>query len=358
MNASFRPLCAAVCLLMVLLGVPASAQNQIIGANIIQAPQIDAAARQQINAYITPAIADLVSGEPDKISNARKNLLNPMGNIGASVAFLDAYSEMISAKMDPAVNHKDLKTSVLVRMNAMIIISRLTDDGSMAHIAAGLEDDNVSVQRWAMKGLQERVKTWKNRAKNDNNLNIAPKLDGVIKQVVAKLEANQAPHPIVVGPGLLTLFEIGTEDAYKALNTQLNKRVELHEKNPKLSYAPEQGAIQQFAPALSIARPFNTELGAGLNQAAFRYARLILSQAKAGKIGDNELNSALSMLNQSILSMGQVSAGGGKNAPAGQGQASAAIKEERWANLEKLLTDWAVILRAAPFNLTNQDLGL
>lgn len=358
MNASFRPLCAAVCLLMVLLGVPASAQNQIIGANIIQAPQIDAAARQQINAFIAPAIADLVSGEPDKISNARKNLLNPIGNVGASVAFLDAYSEMISAKMDPAVNHKDLKTSVLVRMNAMIIISRLTDDGSMAHIAAGLEDDNVSVQRWAMKGLQERVKTWKNRAKNDNNLNIAPKLDGVIKQVVAKLEANQAPHPIVVGPGLLTLFEIGTEDAYVALNEQLNGRVDLHSKDLKLSYTPELVVIQVFSPALSIARPFNVKLGSDMNRAAFRYATLILGQLKAGKIGKDQLEDAKNMLNQCIVAMGQVSAGAGKNAPAGQGQANAAIVNSRWADIDKLLTDWAVILRAAPFNLTNQDLGL
>lgn len=356
MNALSRPLWAAVCLLTVLLpGFGASAQ--FLNPDIIQAQAITPDMRQQIQAVVGPAMTELI-GFDDKtdaraISQMRKKLLDPMESANATPAFLDAFSETITAKMDRAVNHD----SELVRMNAMIILARMTDDASLPLINAGLEDKSVAVQRWAMEALRRRVVTWKGReAAGKAPTNLEQKLDTVLKQVNAILALN--PHPIVVAPALQIYLAIDSDGARQALIEQLTNRIDLHANDLKLSYAPEQAVMERFAQLLVVARKFNQDQANGLNRVAFRYARLILSQASAEKIGKDHLDDALSMLNQSLTCLAQVTAGSQQNVPAGQAQANNAIINSQWKQLDTLLNEWATILRAAPFNLTDEELGL
>ncbi len=356
MNALSRPLWAALGLMTVILpGFAASAQ--FLNPDVIQAQQITADMRQQIQTVVAPAMAELI-GFTDKtdaknISQTRKKLLDPMESANATPAFLDAFSETITAKMDRAVNHD----SELVRMNAMILLSRMTDDGSLPLINAGLEDKSVAVERWAMEALRRRVTTWKTREQAGSApANLPAKLTGVVNQINAKIA--QKPHPIVVAPALLAYLAIDTDEAKQALIDQLGKRIELHAGNPSLSYAAEQAAMERFAQLLVVARKFNQDQATGLNRVAFRYAKLILEQAKADKISNEHREDALSMLNQCFTCLGQVAAGAQKNAPAGQAQANGAIINGQWQQLDTLLNDWAGILRAAPFSLTDADLGL
>lgn len=355
MNAVSRSLWAGVCLLAVLLpGLDASAQ--FLDQKLIQAKQIDAAMRQQIVAYVDPQIKRLVEGEPQDIAEGRKKLYDQLNNPNATPAFVDALSETITARLDPAVNHDD----VPVRMNAQIILSQMTDEKSKALIDQGLLDKNVAVQRLAMEALAGRVKTWKDReAAGNGPANFRQKLAGVVTQVNAKLDADPAPHPIVVTPAFDVFIAVDTAEARAALVEQLNKRIALHAADPNLSYAPEQSAIGAFASQLVIQAPFDQASGTGLSRAAFRYAVLIHDQLKAGAIKDEHINGAKNMLGQCFLALSQMAAGARKQAPANQGNANKWIADGTWNLVQTLLTnDWAIILRAAPFSLGNEELGL
>ena len=352
MNASSRSLRAAVCLLTALLLPGLSAGAQFLPGDIFQAEQINAEQRQQIAAVVDAAMMDLVNGDAKAMSEARKKMLNHLGNPSGTAAFQDAYSELVTAKMDDAVNHD----STLVRMNAMIVLSRMTDDGSEQHIEAGIEDKGKSaaVERWAFEALRSRVATWNRRGPN----NLKEKQEKAIKLVNDKLDIQNPPNPIVVDKALMTLLEVNTPDARAALVGHLNARVALHAADTKLSYAGEQGVIERFASSLALERPFDQRSATQLARATHRYARLIVEQLKANKIGDRNRGDALSMLTQCLASMSQVAAGAGQREPASQSRAAAAIQNEQWDVLDGVLNDWAVILRAAPFSLDNDDLAV
>lgn len=356
MNALSRPLWAAVCLFAVLL--PATdAKAQFLDQKLLQADQITPDMRRQIDEYVAPQIEKLLSGDAQAVSEGRKKLTEHLTNPNAKDPFRNAMSEAIATRLDPAVNHD----SVLVRMNAQIILAGMTDEKSEALVNAGLEDKSQAVQRWAMEALASRAATWKAREKAGNAPdNLRQKQAALIKQVNEKLDQNVPPHPIVVTPALQVYLAIDTAEARAALNDQLNKRLALHKADPNLSYAPEQAAMQSFASTLAIQSPFDMQAGAGLNRAAFRYARLTHDQLKADTItGEKQIDGAKNMLGQSLLALGQVAAGARKNAPADQGRVNGWIAENQWPNVERLLVnDWAVILRAAPFDLNDEQLGL
>lgn len=350
------PRWAAVCLLAVLLAGPClDAQAQFLPQEF-QAKQIDANLQRKMNDFIDPLMDDLIQGDTRQVAEARANLIRPLENINASPEFKEVLSKQISIKMDPAVNNKD---NALVRMNAMIVLGRMTDAGSMAHINAGLEDKSVAVQRKAMEALRSRVAMMVAGAGNGGGAAIANKLDPIVKQVANKLGADPGPHPIVVTPALQVLIEADTPLARATLNDQLNKRIDLHVKDPNLSYVPEQLAISAFAQKLAITAPFDLEAGTALNRAAFRYSNLVLAQLKANAIKDEKIDDALAMLNDSVLALGKVSAGARKQPPDAQARANSMIVNAQWEPLENLLkNDWVTILRAAPFSLTDEQLGV
>lgn len=354
MNAVCRPLWAGVCLLAVLMpGLSASGQA-FLPQEVIQAEQITPAMTQQIRAVVDASMDKLIDGDAKAVTEARGKLLGPLENTNASPAFRDAFSEQTTSRMDKAINHD----SALVRMNAMIVLSRMTDEKSMALIASGLVDKSEAVQSWAMKALRNRVVTWKNRA-GGNAAGLNAKFDAAIKQVKTKLETEVPPHPIVVGPALETLLVIDTTAARAELIEQLSQRIALHKADPNLSYAPEQVVAQRFAGVIALSSPFDQNSANGLSGASFQYAVLIHNQLKAGAIADEKIDSAKDALYQFTTALAQVAAGARTNAPPAQAGLKDAIVKDRWDDIQRLLTnDWAVILRAAPFGLNNEQLGI
>ena len=351
MIALSRPLLAGACLLFVLMsGLDAS--GQILDSTVIQAKVIDADARQKIQTYIAPPMSQLTAADPDlkAVSEARAKLVRVLDDINATPEFQDAISIMIAGQIDKAlVSGK----SELVRMNAMIVISRLTDDapnGSKALIAAGLVDKSDAVQRWAMEALRRRAA----RAKAANDTDELGKL---FKTIIDKLTEQDPPHPIVVTPGVKALLTIDTPASRKAVADLLISRRPLHAADPKLSYAAEQVGYQVLAPSIVTAVPFDLKSGTALSASAFRYASIILGQFKS--LDEDEISdSAADMLYQCTVSIAQITAGAGKQVPDGQTAAANAIGNGRWDDVQGLLDQWAVKLKAEPFNLTDEDLGL
>ena len=349
MNVLCRPLVAAcLCLLVLLAGLPAS--GQFLPPEILEAETITGEMKAKMADVVDPAMDNLIDGEPEDISKARTSLLQLLNYRDARPAFRNEFSALITRRMDPAVNHDD----ALVRMNAMIILSAMVDDGSKTLIDTGLEDDNSAVKRWAMKALGRRMFAWQLQGGKTSEISAA------VKQVVAKLDQDPPPHPIVVEAGLTALLSTNSPEARAALIGQLNKRVEMHAADPKLSYSAERAAIVGFvSKSIDLVNDRDFQSIVGLNRAMYRYASLIITQAQAGGVSEEQRLNALSMLNESLQGLVRTTAALGKKSPDNQSQVGNWIKNGGWVDLKNLVEkEWATILKGDPFNLKDDQLAV
>jgi len=348
MNVLCRPLVAAfICLSALLAGLPAFGQfldQEILQADSITPPMIDA-----MTDVIDPEMDRLISGEPESISKARKNLIQLLNYQDASKAFRIAFSTQITKRMDGAVNHDD----TLVRMNAMIILNAMVDDDSKALIDSGLEDDSDAVKRWAMKALGSRCRWWRGQGAN------AQDVADAIKQIVAQLDQNPPPHPIVVDAGLEALLNADSPAARSALVDQLNKRVALHAADSSLSYSPERVAIERFSGVLSLESKKDFQSTKDLSRAMYRYASLIITQVQAGGMSEDQRLGALTMLLESMQGLVRTTLASKAKPPVNHPNAKNWIQNGGWVDLKNLVEkDWAAILTGNPFNLKPDQLAV
>ena len=352
-NALSRPLPLVVCLLLTLMpGLDAAAQR-ILPQNIIRAEQLNGDQMQVMREYVDARMADLISGESERVSDAREGLLQPLNkdNELATVVFYDAYSTLIRDRMGPAIGHND----VLVRMNAMMVLGGTTDVAGLQMVMAGLGDENVGVQRWAMQGVQNRAAWWSSE-RGANPLEVR----NAIEQADTYLTRNPGTHPIVVSPAMEMFFEVNSPLSRSTLMQQLNARVALHAADPNLSYSGEQEAVRLYTGEIALANQFDRAASRGVAQACFRHSLQIARQLQADAVNNANTPSAVDMLTKSLRGLELINAGAGRRAPGNQGVAITEwIPDREWDQVVELLEDsWGPILSAAPFNLTEQEIEI
>ena len=340
-----RPLSVAVCLLLTLAAGSAWAAPPL-PQRIIAAENPDGEMREQMEEHSNRAMDGLLSADPEQIAEARDDVVRTLENDAATAGFLEAYSAMLTARLGEAIDHEEL----LVRVNAMIMLRGMVDQGSRAMLTRGRADENPGVQRLAMQALHQRVLWWQEQGGNAQDINNA------VNEVIALLNQRPAPHSIVVAPALRLLYDVpGARDA---LIQQIIERAALHTDDPNLSYAGERDIIARLAYDMSL--NFSGAEAPGIIRAAFLYSQLITNQLQADAINNNARDDAIEMLRQSAQALGQICAGARKRPPADQTVAvSEWIPSAQWDDLENLLMEsWVPILRTAPFGLDDQELGV
>lgn len=307
--------------------------------------------RQEILALVSPAAKKITQGTPKEISEGRTTLLQPMRDSTASPAFREAFSAIASSQLKDAAASE----SPLRRLNAMIVIAKLVDDGSRKMIDAGLKDQNPGVQLKAMEALRERVQYWLTQARG--NADAEANVLAAVNQIQSMLAADPPPHPLIVAPAMRVFLDINTPDAHAALIQMLHQRVTLHAKDPSLAYHGEQAVLDRIARLLTTARPFPAELAKQTNRAAYRYALLINDQLRSGKISPENQDAASRVLAQSLTSLGQITAAAGKAPPEGQFQFKNWVQNGDWDEIQELIQAWSVVLGNEPFNLDDDQLN-
>lgn len=341
----------AVCLLFALLG-GADASAQFLRQETIEAQEITDTMRQEMLDLVTPAMEKFYSGDPADLSDARKTLTDPHKNPNASAAFREAFSEIITPRLEEAVTHD----SVLLRINAMIVAALLTDADSKALVDQALKDDNPAVQRKAMEAIRKRVQYWLTQPAGGNR-GAAASIDAAVKQVNTMLEARPAPDPIIITPGLLMFLDINSTESLETLIGHINDRLALHAEDPSLSYAPEQAVIERVSVQLTSSP--DAQLASATNKAAWRYASLIIQQIEAEQIDEDRVDKLAGTVGQCLLALGRVVASAGESAPSRHVQFRAWVEDQNWDALQNLLQDdWVPVLKAVPFSLRDQDLEI
>lgn len=358
-NVLSRPLVAVVCSLFVLLTAMPALGQRFMPQEIVQAETITEAMNDRILALVDPPMFDLGRPEPDAqdVTQARDQLLGFFRVSQPSPAYLVALSTAISGRMSDAASHE----SPLVRINAMIVLASMVDDGSKPLIDKGLNDKNDAVKHWAVAALGQRMQWWKSRIAVGDGRGLQAKIDAAVGQIKNLIVQPKPPHPIVVSAGLESLATINTPGSREALIEILNQRVPLHEANPNLTYTPERTAIESFTNVLVSEVPPDMRSIKGYNRAMFRYSSLIIDHAKGNQIDQEKEKDAHTMLFLCLQGMANVSAAAKapNSPPANHGQAKGWITNARWDELAGLTNEgWQSILAAAPFQLSAGELAI
>lgn len=338
--------------------MPALGQR-FLPAEIVQAEVITEEMNDRILSVVEPPMFDLAQpdAEAKDITEARDQVLDlfPRSN-QPSVAFLEALSAAISARINDAVEHE----SPLVRMNAMIILASMIDDESKPLIDKGIGDQNDGVRRWAVTALGRRASWWRARAAAGVGGQQA-KIDAAIAQIQTLSEQVQPPHPIVISAGMDALLRINTPRSREALIAILNQRVELHAADPNLTYSPERSALERFTNVLVSEVPPDARSIKGYNQAMSRYASLIVADAKANRIDQEKERGVQTMLYLCFLGMANVSAAvqAPNSPPQDHNQARGWVVNGRWDELDALVNrDWRAILVGPKIGLKAEELAI
>lgn len=336
-------------LFILLVGTPAMGQR-FLPAEIVQANVITPEMMDRIVEAAEPPTFDLVRiQKTEDITKAREQLLQHFRVNQPSDAFLQALSKAINKEIAPAVQHE----SDLVRINAMIVLGSMVDDGSMVHIDAGLKDKSDAVKRIAMQALGNRMRYWKGQATGQ------VKIDNAIKQVLTIVGQAEPPHPAVVGSALQALVLVNTPQSLDALIEILNKRVAWHAENPNAPYDAERAAIENYMGLLVGDRRAGERSNKGMVRAMARYSKLIIGQMQAGRVPEEQVKGGKSMLFQCLQGMANVCATANVKPPKDDDQARNWINNDRWGELLKLVNeDWSVILGGEPFGLKPAELAI
>ena len=354
MNVLSRPLVAVACSLFVLLASMPALGQRFMPQEIIQAEVITEEMNDRIVAAVEAPLFDMGREEPksDDVSKARGQLEDLFRVNQPSKAYLQAVSTAISSRMSDVVGHE----SPLVRMNAMIVLGSMVDDGSKALIDKGIQDPNDAVKHWAVTALGKRLLWWKKDPRG-----AGAKVDAGIGQIKKLLEQAKSPHPIVVRVGLDALVKVNTPLAREALISILNHRVPLHADDPDLSYSPERSAIEGFTSVLVSESPADIRSIKGYSRALSRFSALIVDQSKANQISAEQEKGAHTMLFLSLQGLPNICAAAKapKSPPTNHTQVKGWIVNGRWDELEGFIKkDWAAILTAPPIGLTPKELEI
>lgn len=336
--------------LFVLLASTPALGQRFLPQEIVQADPILPEMNDRIVEAVEEVVFDLTRDEnPEDITKARGQLLQLFRGNQPSDAFLLALSGAISKEIAPAVEHE----SDLVRINAMIVLGQMVDQGSEAFITAGLEDKSDAVKRIAMQALGNRMRWWVTQAGGQ------AKIDTAIKKIVSTVDKAQPPHPAVVDAALDALTRVSTPQSLDALIDILNNRVVWHAANPDAPYDAERAAIESYTGLLVGNRRVIERTNEGMIRAMSRYSKLIVDQMQKGRIPEEQINGGKSMLFQCLQGKVNVCALLQVKPPNDEGQARNWINNDRWGELAKMVNeDWAVILGGEPFNLRPADLAI
>lgn len=239
-------------ILLLALGVaagPAFAQDSNeprLPASILRPSGVlDEAQTKTINEYVIYWIDLLNAGTDEEIAQARDKLAQPfkLGN-AANDIFLAGYAAAIKVRLSEAMKSNRL----IVKINAMLVLQYLTEEGVVELLRQGLEDQAPAVRYRAAKAAGEVAR--RDAARGEaGRLNEEQKL-GILAAI---RQAFGAETDELVMEQLLTAL-IGLVEMPQArqyLLTKVNDRVSVHHRNPNLPAKAGIEAIQTFTTRLA-----------------------------------------------------------------------------------------------------------
>lgn len=340
---------AVVCGLM-LSGGSAFGQGQILPQEIKAATgELSAEQKAALAEFADPLMQGLVAGDPAAVSAARTAILREFNAPNASPSFKNTFSDQIAPALTQAMSSED----DLVRINAMIITTKLTNEAAQELIDKGLSDSNAAVQYWGAKAYRDRVL----RFAQPDGRNTLPQAEQ--REIIDRVKELIATDPAVaiVQSSFEILIALSVPEAQKELLSLLNSRVAKHAAQPQLSYRAEQEALRQLTNKFIRERRVEKADLQAIVSASYRYFVLTSQQMRRGVVLAENQAGHKSMMDSSHQSLAAIAAREqGVELPEGYAEVKDLVKLNSWERLTQIGQRWQQVLQAPPFELQAQQL--
>ncbi len=335
----------------VLLTQPALGQNRIPYDIVTTESALTADQRERIEAYVDLRLAWLLKGQSDQVTQAREELIEPFGLVGASRIFTLAYSAAVSKRLINVIHSNDL----LVRINTMIVAASLIDPGVVRLIEIGLTDDNPAMRYCAAKAVGDAdtvdVPGTRRELSRDNQ----QQLLAAMKKAAEAESSQQVLHRLLLG-----IVSLEVPEAAVYLMEQFNQRVAQYTTDPSLPVAPMTQVLRMMYINLIQASARGKELSKdvidSVTRVAFRYqvasAAILNIGAPTAEIKRAHIemigltDSILNWVAQTVLDEGSPRPGSVKNE----------LAIENWPGVMLETEDWRQLLLDPPFGFTAEEL--
>lgn len=338
------PVVVAITLLAFAPALGADAPPDLPSDLVKSATTLNANQQKTLDVFIKAWVDRLVAGEDDQVAEARTRLLEIFQKGGTDIFNL-AYSGGLSRELPRALASE----RVGVRLNAMIVTTKLVDQAAGNLVQTGLKDESPAVRYWAAKALAEMAA--KNRL-------VTAELPVMLRSVIAALEKESAPP--VVEQLFRVLPQLQVPDAMVHLLRVLNTRVDLEAQVPgaslRVALQGMQGAfvklVEEQTKSGSKVPPETMRI---LAMVAYRYMTLAGVELNSGRVPLSRQKEYEQMieLSDTILKwvVGQMS---GKDAPTAD--IKPLIFNKQWPDVLLRADQWNKVLVDQPYRLSPKEL--
>jgi len=349
MNLSQRLhwLLAATCVLMLGMGNQSAHAQDSLPASILQAQdELTNDAKAEVDAYVEAQVARLQSSEPDQVALGRSLLAEPFG-LGKSPTFIKYYSQAIAQRVAPLLNPEG---PLMTRLNIAIVSAKLSGQSLVTVLKPGADDPSPAVRYWICKAVGAAAKNKRINKQQQQE---------VLDVMAGRLKAEDSS--LVLEQVMLAISEIELPEAIEKVLEGLDARVKFHKENPGARFKPVHGGMQQLWSKLIALRAGNQNVDKEqkeLARIAFRYYALIAQQMEAGIENPDEQEA--NAIKQDKVAMagicGRVMDDIARNVA--RISPPQLVDPNNTAELKVSVGRWRDVLKAPPFNFTDEQLAV
>ncbi|MCE9590171.1 MAG: hypothetical protein K8S99_06570 [Planctomycetes bacterium] len=332
-----RRLCGILVVFAVLAGGHA-AWAQIPAAIITASTTLGSDQQKIVDDEVKGLVTKLINFADERVGEARTHLLDPFER-GPSDIFRRAYSQAMARELVRALN----SDRVIVRVNAMLITSRLEDPGVVPLVVKGLADPSQGVRYWAARTV---------------NVGAPIAQDGRAPLLVALTEVMKTETSVDVLEQVLGAMV--ALDAFDHVLNGLNDRVAVHAQNPAVSPSADTEALRRLYQKLVQDAAGGKTIAAATLRELARASYRLLDFAAMGldtKLVPAEMTGEWKrMIEVADAALRWTVSNANRDA-----KLPAEVKPDlatgNWPAVRLHIGDWVPVLTAAPLNLKPEELA-
>ncbi len=327
------------------LNVSVLAQERLPTNVLVVTRPISEQDQRAIDGYIDFWMDRLQNGSDKQVTEARDRLIEPLVIGGTSDDFKSIYNTALIPRLVPAAR----ADRVIVRLNAMIVITKISGEGSVALIQAGLADPSPGLRYWAAKAIADVA------SREGFNLEQQRRILPLIQQAIQKESSTAVLTQLLKALGALDIPE-----AVETLLRSLNERIVFYVGDIEAPYLPVHDAMQKLyidlVKAFAAGEPVEPAIR-GLAQTAYRYMALATQQLNQAPALDPASRAdkveMIRTCDQVLRWAVEDALSPGTRLPEA---ITNALVVSDWQFIQFQVDRWRRILLAPPIQLTEQDL--
>lgn len=244
------------------------AQDTLPQAILQPSAELTAQEKTTVDNFVQAQVARLQSNDPTEVATGRARLTDQF-NLG-NPNFVDYYRQSVAQRITPLVQPDQ---PLMTRLNVAIVSAKFSGGGLVGVLQTGAADPSPAVRYWIAKAVGTAAKAKAFDAQQQQN---------ILTVLAQRLKDEDSS--LVLEQVMLAIAEINLPAAIPTVLDGLDSRVAFHQNNPKTYYKPVHGGTQQLYRKLVEQRSgggnVTNELH-NLARTAFRYYTLIGDQLDA-----------------------------------------------------------------------------